>query len=370
MRHLVPDSQAVLSPWAQGPLQALAFPYGLAVKVRTWLYRRGWLARRRLPCRVVSVGNLTVGGTGKTPVVIWLARWLLARGRRVGVLSRGYGRQGRVARVLVSDGRRILVEPGAAGDEPYLIASRCPGAVVAVGSDRYRLGRWVLERFPIDCFLLDDGFQHLALHRDVDLLLMDASDPGGLQGLLPAGRLREPLSAAARATAVLVTRVGSPGESHGMAAQVKAAAGLEIRPIPIRFTVEGFGDLLSGRVWEAGQVSGQPALVFSGIANPASFRTLLGHAGITVVEELVFPDHHAYTLADLREIEHRASVRGVEVMVTTEKDAGKLIPLLGSKEQRRRILALRIETEVMEGRERLEELVLGDKGGETLLANG
>ncbi|MGH7167361.1 MAG: tetraacyldisaccharide 4'-kinase, partial [Nitrospiraceae bacterium] len=157
-----PRSSEQRSLFLRWPLRALAWPYGLAVRARTALYERGWLARRRLPCRVVSVGNLTVGGTGKTPVVISIAEWLLARGKRVGVLSRGYRRRSRAPQLLVSDGRTILEGPADAGDEPYLIAWRCPGAVVAVGADRYRLGRWVLERFPIDCFVLDDGFQHLA----------------------------------------------------------------------------------------------------------------------------------------------------------------------------------------------------------------
>ncbi|MBM4124838.1 MAG: tetraacyldisaccharide 4'-kinase, partial [Nitrospira sp.] len=141
-------------------LRPLAAVYGLAVRVRTVLYEKGWLARRKLPCRVISVGNLTVGGTGKTPMVIWITERLLAQGLRVAVLSRGYRRQSREPFLLVSDGRTVLAGISDAGDEPHLIARRCPSAVVAVGADRYRLGRWVLERFPIDCLVLDDGFQH------------------------------------------------------------------------------------------------------------------------------------------------------------------------------------------------------------------
>jgi tetraacyldisaccharide 4'-kinase len=119
--------------------------YGMAGQVRAWLYRQGWLAQRRLPVPVVSIGNLTVGGTGKTPMVISLAEWLLTEGKRVAILSRGYGRAGRESMLLVSDGARVLAGPQEAGDEPHLIAQRCPQAVVAVGSDRYELGRWVLE---------------------------------------------------------------------------------------------------------------------------------------------------------------------------------------------------------------------------------
>ena len=176
------------------------------------LYRRQWLRAKILARPVISVGNLTVGGTGKTPVVIFLTEWLLAKGKRVAVLSRGYGRRSSSVQQLVSDGERVLVTSDDAGDEPYLIARRCPQAIVAVGADRFRLGQWVLERFPVDYFVLDDGFQHLSLHRTIDLLLLDATDIAGIQALLPVGRLREPLAAAARASAILFTRVESDAQ--------------------------------------------------------------------------------------------------------------------------------------------------------------
>ena len=181
-------------------LHWIAWIYGLVTRLRLWCYRRGWLSRTRLPCRVVSVGNLTVGGTGKTPIVILLTQWLLARGQRVAILSRGYKRASTGPQLLVSNGSKLFADSSAAGDEPFLIAQRCPHAIVAVGADRVALGRWVLEQYPVDCIVLDDGFQHLALHRDVDLVLLDASDGAGLDALLPAGRLREPLTGLGRAS--------------------------------------------------------------------------------------------------------------------------------------------------------------------------
>lgn len=183
--------------------------YGLIIRCRLWCYRQGWLTTTRLPCRVVSVGNLTVGGTGKTPIVILLTEWLVAKGKRVAILSRGYKRTSTVPYLLVSDGSRILAGPSEAGDEPFLMAQRCPRAVVAVGADRVALGRWVLEQYPVDYIMLDDGFQHRALHRDVDLVLLDATDAAGLDALLPSGRLREPLEALERASAVVITRADS-----------------------------------------------------------------------------------------------------------------------------------------------------------------
>ncbi len=332
-----------------------ALPYGLASRLRAALYRWGWLATRRLPCRVVSVGNLTVGGTGKTPVVIYLAEWLLSQGRRVGVLSRGYRRRSRASQLLVSDGRRLLAGPSEAGDEPYLIAKRCPRAVVAVGADRYALGRWVLERFPIDCFLLDDGFQHVALHRDVDLLLIDATDRTGLAAMFPVGRLREPLSAAARATAVLLTRVDEAGVSNGMLAQLQHTLPTGREPIQVVFRPEGFLHAVTGRLVGAGRFRAKAVVAFSGIGNARSFRNLLAGLDLTVRDEIIFPDHHDYTVSDLERIRQRAKEAGAEVLVTTEKDAGKITALLQPDDA---CWAVRLQTEILDGRERLERLLL------------
>ncbi len=342
--------------WA---LNALAVPYGLAVRVRAALYQSGWLPQRRLPSRVVSVGNLTVGGTGKTPVVISLSQWLLSRGKRVAVLSRGYRRHGSSPMLLVSDGRTIIADPAEAGDEPYLIAQRCPEAVVAVGANRYRLGRWVLERFPVDYFVLDDGFQHLALHRDVDLLLVDASDPTGLEALLPAGRLREPLSAAARATALVLTRCDPTVGVPGTLASLPALTANGIRPIRIQFRAEAFIDVVTGAVQGLESASGRAAVAFSGIGNVESFRRLLTEQGLKLVGEVVFADHHQYTQRDLQAIQDRARRDGAELVVTTEKDAVKIGQLVGSQDDGPRILALRLGTQILDGRDQLERLLLG-----------
>lgn len=340
-----------------------AFPYGLASRLRTGLYRRGWLTTRRLPCRVVSVGNLTVGGTGKTPVVIYLAEWLLSQGKRVGVLSRGYRRQSRAPQLLVSDGRRLLAGPAEAGDEPYLIAKRCPRAVVAVGADRYELGRWLLERFPIDCFLLDDGFQHVALHRDVNLLLIDATDRTGLKAMFPVGRLREPLSAAARATAVLFTRAEEAGVSNGVPAQLQDISPAGREPIQVAFRAEGFVHAVTGQLVGADHVRGRTVLAFSGIGNARSFRTILSGIGLTVLDEIVFPDHHTYTAADLDQVRQRAAQVGAELLVTTEKDAGKIVSFLRSADQ---CWALRLRTDILDGRERLERLLFPSDGWQVM----
>jgi 3-deoxy-D-manno-octulosonic-acid transferase len=354
-----PGRPAALRPDGLAPqwlLSVLAMPYGAIVRLRAGLYRLGWLPVRRLPCRVVSVGNLTVGGTGKTPVVIALVDRLLARGLRVGVLSRGYRRRSRQAALLVSDGRAVLAGPAEAGDEPHLIATRCPRAIVAVGPDRHRLGAWVLEKHPIDCFVLDDGFQHLGLHRDADLLVVDASDPAGLQMLVPAGRLREPLAAASRATAVLMTRADA-GDWQDVAGTIEREAGKLPPPVPSRFRAEALVHVATGEVRKAEALAGRAVMAFSGIGNPGSFRALLEQAGFRIAGEMVFADHHDYAAADLESVRAQARRSGADLIVTTEKDAGKAAPLLKDGEQ---VWAVRIGLDILGGREQWDRLALGN----------
>ena len=309
-------------------MTALALIYGFVVKSRTLLYERGWLSRSRLPCTVLSVGNLTVGGTGKTPIVILLAQWLLARGRRVAILSRGYRRNSRIPRLLISDGQNILTGPQESGDEPFLIARRCPGAVVAVGPDRYGLGQWVLERIAVDYVLLDDGFQHLALQRDVDLLLIDTSDSAGLCQLLPSGRLREPLSAATRATALVLTRVDEKTNVHEILHPIEAAIGQKVQPILTRFQVRSLMHVSTGNTHDSNWLKGKRVLIFSGIGNTGSFRDTVSDLDARILDELVFPDHYAYTDQDLHAVRDRMQNCGAELILTTEKDAVKIESLL------------------------------------------
>jgi len=345
-------------------LTLLAVPYGLVMRLRAALYRVGLLSSRRLPCRVISVGNLTVGGTGKTPVVIALVERLLAAGRRVGVLSRGYHRQSMQTMLLVSNGARVLAGPAEAGDEPYLIAMRCPRAVVAVGADRYRLGRWVLAQCPLDVLVLDDGFQHLALQRDANILVVDVSDPDGLRALLPDGRLREPLSAASRATDILLTRTDG-GDPQRVLAVLEAAAGTLPSPARSRFSADAVINVATSEVRPATSLAGRAALAVSGIGNPASFRALLRTVGVCVRGESIFPDHHGYAIADLEAIRADAKRMGADLIVTTEKDAGKLAPLLTRSDQ---VWAVRLGLEIVEGRESFDRLIQDQPEQRRLLA--
>jgi len=350
--------------WALAPLIPLASLYGLAMKTRSALYARGLLTQHTLPCRVISIGNLTVGGTGKTPVVIALALALRDRGRRVGVVSRGYKRSGADEIVEVSDGETVRGDPNETGDEPLLIAQRCPGVPVAVGADRPSVGRHLIGRHHIDTLIMDDGYQHMALRRETNILVLDAGAPFGNGYLLPRGRLREPLSAMARATAVFVTRASQAARLDDLKAAVRAMA----PAVPIWVTDFAPGAVVQvggSSTMEPSALKGERVLAVSGIGNPASFRTLLEAAGAVVANYCVFPDHHAYSREDVQKIRQAAERAGAVLVVTTEKDAVKLAglvssppPLEGGGRVRGDFWAVRIDLVWLEGREEWERMVL------------
>ncbi len=301
-------------------LLPLAPIYRGAVAARTAAYRRGWKQRARLDVPVISVGNLSFGGTGKTPTVIALARDLVRLGRRPAILTRGYRRVDDQQAVVVGpDARRTAAE---VGDEPLEMARRLPGVPVVVDGDRVRGGAEA-RRLGADVVLLDDGFQHLRLERDLDLVLLDAGDPWSGGRLPPLGRLREPLGALARADAVLVTKV--PVEWRSPVAEIervleRIAPRLQVfvsRLVVSRVRVPEQG-------WQTAEVlAGRRVLAFAGLGRPSGFATTLVEAGAEVAATQWFPDHHAYTRDDLSRVVDRAAAIGA-VPVTTAKDAVKL----------------------------------------------
>jgi tetraacyldisaccharide 4'-kinase len=351
------DSRTVFNPgthvrwWLLGA----AIPYGFVMWLRARCYDRGWLACRKLPRPVISVGNLTLGGTGKTPVVILVTEWLLAQGRRVAILSRGYRRTSPEPLLLVSDGERLLAGPREAGDEPYLIAQRCPKAIVAVGADRYALGRWVLDRFSVDCLVLDDGFQHLGLFRDENLLLLDATDVQGLEAVVPAGRLREPLGAMSRATAILITRADDSANVDRILARLRRIGEPLSDVSQVKFTPEGLTSVTTREWRDRDWCAGKAAVLCSGIAHAGSFRSVAEAMGLRVLEEVLFPDHHDYTAIEVDGLRMRAEAMRAELVVTTEKDAGKLAALLKPTDA---WWAVRLSTRVIVGEEKLRQRIL------------
>jgi tetraacyldisaccharide 4'-kinase len=297
--------------------------YHLSLRIRALAYSGGMLRRRRLPVPVVSVGNLSLGGTGKTPLVEKIARVFSGQRIRVAILSRGY--QGRYERgtLIVSDGVRLLAGPGEAGDEAYMLAKDLPSVAVIVGKDRFRSGMRAIRDLGAQLLVLDDGFQHLPLRRDVDLVLLDAVEPFGCQHLFPRGLLREPLGALSRADAFIVMEGAGESRLREIRESVRAynrEAPLFVgqrRPLHlVALPEESRQDLA--------EIRGRRCVAFCGIANPNSFLSLLSALEAEVRGSLSFPDHHPYTRRELEEVAAGARSAGAELLVTTEKDAVRL----------------------------------------------
>ena len=281
---------------------------------RSW-YERHPQSRRSLDRPVISVGNLSVGGSGKTPIVAALARMLLDMGQRPAILSRGYARRrASDGVVVVSNGNRVLEPVENSGDEPQMLARALPGVPVLVCADRHLAGRLAEKRFAATVMLLDDGFQHLALGRNVDVLVMPASDLD--DAVLPSGRLREPLDAASSADCVLV-----PGSLEDVS---RVAATFDRMPV---FRVTNHFGSVQGL--DASAPSGTRVVAVAGIARPERFFTTLREQGFEIVRELRFPDHHWFSSDDLDRIRTIAKEASADFVATTEKDAVRVAPQSG-----------------------------------------
>jgi tetraacyldisaccharide 4'-kinase len=288
------------------PLRILLWPasklYGVGVSIRTRLYSHGLLKQKRLKAAVISVGNLSVGGTGKTPLVIWLAEKLLEQGQRVAILTRGYR--------------------GTAGssDEVELMRSRLQNRVIfGVGKNRFAEGQRIESRQAIDIFLLDDGFQHLELARDLDIVLMDTSRPMA-EPLLPAGPMREPLSALTRAGIIIFTRTEN---TAGAKEAIQRLSNLPVFAASTRLL--GFRCIgAEGPPQTVADLGSGPFFAFCGIGNPEAFERDLRRWSIMPAAHMFFADHHRYTLEDVQAIERAAACLGAKSLLTTEKDSWNL----------------------------------------------
>ena len=317
---------------------------------RMWAYRWDLFPSHKLECRVISVGNLTLGGTGKTPVVMMIAEILRGNGRKPGILSRGYGGNSKNEINVVCDGKNILLSTEVAGDEAVMMAKRLRNVPVLVGSDRYQTGRYAIKHFGVDTLILDDGFQHLALKRDMNILLFDHQRPFGNGQLFPAGELREPKKEVRRADFVCITRYSGSSYPPGISKQL-------IKDLPLvksTLRLDSLSNLNDGEIFDVKKLQDQPVAAFSGIANPNDFRKLLEKSGARVVCYHPFPDHHEYTLADLKHIEDSAQKAGAKFILTTEKDAVKI----NSSSITIPLYKVALEMEILEGREMFNQHVL------------
>lgn len=317
------------------PLSAV---YKAVTRARLAAYRRGWLSVSKLPASVISVGNLTTGGTGKTPLVEWLCRaigreppgqagtGLNRRVKKVCVLTRGYGRNNPKSQVVVSNGTELLASEREAGDEPFLLARNLLGiAAVISNSNRAAAGQWAVKNLGAEVFVLDDGFQHLRLARDLNIVTLDATNPWGGGNMLPAGRLREPITGLSRADCVVITRTEQVEDLTAITAALERLAGA----IPIfssRMVASGFRKL-DGAGVDRKSILSQPLGAFCGVGNPESFFTQLRREGLTPAFTRSFADHHNYSQSELDALVDAAKAQGAEGLITTAKDATKLSAL-------------------------------------------
>ncbi len=321
------DTTSVPHPNAHMFLRPLAAHlFGRAVRLRNHLYDRGIIASERAPLPVISVGNLAVGGTGKTPLVACLAEWILDQGLAAGVLTRGYGRQDR--RPFILPARSPLPPVSRIGDEPWLLSRRLPGLALGIDANRRRAARTLAPALRGGVLLLDDGFQHRRLRRDLDLVVLAAGEPLVGAPLLPAGRLREPASSLARADRAVV--VAAPGQAPALGPTVD-----EVRAVvPALAVTTGEASVLGVRAFGGAEtvlaplstVAG-PAAAVAGIARPARLRHALEAAGVEVSASCAFPDHHRYRRRDWDTI--AAVARRARIVITTEKDEPRLLDAFG-----------------------------------------
>jgi tetraacyldisaccharide 4'-kinase len=353
-------------------LQVLSWLFSGIAQTRFWLYRHRILHDQPLGCLVVVVGNLTVGGTGKTPVVEKFARALQERGRKVAILSRGYKSKRppfwrrwwmsftfaeEAPPKIVSDGRQVLLDSDEAGDEPYMLARNLPGVIVLVDKNRVKAGAYAIKKFGCDTLVLDDGFQYLPLKGRLNLLLIDKTNPFGNGHLLPRGILREPVKHLRRASYVFLTKSNGQRDAELERVIQEHNPGVDViecahRPKYLQRFGVGSDD---GHGREPLTfLKGRRVFAFSGIATPESFEKFLRDLGALVVGRERFLDHYRYVDEDIAELVVQARREGAECLVTTEKDA---VRLSSTNALALPLYYLRLEIEILRGAADFDEAV-------------
>ena len=348
---------------ARGALRAGSIAYGAAVGLRTAAYDRGWARTSRLSCRVVSVGNLTVGGTGKTACVTLIARKLTGLGLRVAVLSRGYG-GAKTPYWLQNDGGTLRIHgmatpPDGLADEPQLLARQLDGIPVLVDPRRERSGRIACEQLSAQAVLLDDGFQHRRLHRDLDIVLVHAGMPLAGWPLLPRGPMREPLEALKRAQVIVVTKADEALNMVGALTERLRAFNPDAAIVTASHRPTGLLEPRTDTRHDPQRLQGLRVGLVSSIGDPAGFEATIRRLQGTVLWHLTYPDHHRYQQADVAAITAKSAQAKPDAVVTTEKDWVRLRPVMGATAWAAPLWILGIEMAMLTGERELDARLAG-----------
>lgn len=345
-----------------GFLKVLSVIFAGVVAVRYFFYRVGLLRRYPLGIQVISIGNVTAGGTGKTPVTEMFARALAAKGRRVAILSRGYRRKEAPwwrrmftqvidPPLVVSDGKRVLLDSAVGGDEPYMLASNLPGVAVVVDRDRVKAGRYAIKRLGCDTIILDDGFQYQKLKHSVEVVLVDATNPFGNGNMLPRGILREPANHLKRADIIFLTKCG--GDTSEVESEIRKY-NRKAEIVKCTHSPKTLKDVWSREEFPLDWLEGKTVCTLSGIASPKGFENSLRRLGAKVVWCERYADHHRYDPSEILYALNRTADMGSDALVTTEKDAVRFprfetVPV--------KCLYLRIAIDVLEGEKSFNKII-------------
>jgi tetraacyldisaccharide 4'-kinase len=301
---------------------AISLPYRLIITFRNRLYDKKIFTVVKLPCPVISVGNIAVGGTGKTPCVIMLARMLQSHGFKPAILSRGYGGSSTKSVNIVADGKNILLDSKTAGDEPFLMAQSLRSIPIIVGPQRIKTGKTAINRFGANVLICDDAMQHRQIFRDINLVLLDGQDPLGNGHVLPRGKLREPIAGLKRASAFLLTRTNETPKTDNINKKLSQTGN-----IPIFTSIHKLKDVIKGDYsdkWPIAGLKGKKVCAFCGIAKPDSFKKSLLAAECHILSLDTFPDHHNYSRAELEIIKIKFYNNKADLIITTQKDGMRL----------------------------------------------
>ena len=358
-----------MATFLRGLLRGLSYVYTSLVQLRLWLYRQRIARPHELGCQVISIGNLTVGGTGKTPIVEVFARTLQKAGRRVAILSRGYkkeeepflerlanrltGRRSRIPPRVVSDGQRLLLDSSLSGDEPYMLAMNLlPGVAVIVDKDRVKAGRYAIRELGCNTLILDDGFQYLALQHRLDIVLVDRTNPFGNRRVLPRGILREPIRNIKRAGFIIITKSNGDG-AQDLKEQIRRY-NPTAEMAECRHQARYLQDIYTGERKPLSFLKDLPVAVVSGIASPKGVEDILIQLGAKVMYHKRYADHHRYAQQEILDVMNRGVQRGAQVVITTEKDAVRF-PLIERRDLP--LYFLRVEIEMLSGLDEFQKWI-------------